>query len=271
MKMGDLWQYKEPPPPDNPYIIETRIGRDTTFLNGQTYGSVVTNNYGYGDTIRPVNYERQIGNKVYRYFPNQQKEFLVYDFSKNIGDTVSIFPRSSRDTSIVTVLDAGLINIFGKSRRYMTFYDKEYPTTLYWIDQITDGIGITFSQFEPGVQYSLVGAIIDSTHYGNVTSVSSIVKEIPDAFTLYQNYPNPFNPSTTIYVRIPKGVSYSLFIYNILGERIRTLYNGRGNGNNQNIIWDAKNDSGVRVSSGVYFYQICSKRFSATKKMLLIQ
>jgi hypothetical protein len=236
MKRGDLWQYKEPPPPDSPYKIETRTGRDATFSNGQTYGSLVTNNYGYGDTIRPVSYERQIGNKVYRYFPNQQKEFLVYDFSKNIGDTVSVFPRSSTDSSVVIVSAAGFQNIYGKVRKYMTFYDKEIHASMYWIDQITDGIGLTFSQIEPGIQYSLVGTIIDSIRYGNITGVSPIVKEIPDAFTLFQNYPNPFNPSTTIYVRIPRGEPFTLFIYNILGERIRTLYTGKGNGSTQSIF-----------------------------------
>ena len=104
-----------------------------------------------------------------------------------------------------------------------------------------------------------------------VTSVSTPKKLIPTSDELKQNYPNPFNPSTTIYMRVPKGESFTLFIYNVLGERVRMLYAGRGNGDTQSIVWDGKNDTGVRVSSGVYFYQIRSNSFSATKKMLLIQ
>jgi hypothetical protein len=268
--MGNLWQYKVPPPPEDPYIKENWIGKDTTFSNGQTYRSILVDTYGYPDT-GTIAYRRQINSRVYEYFPSQQKEFLVYDFSKSIGDTISVFPRSSSDSSIVIVLDAGRINIFGKSRRYMTFYDKEIHSTMYWMDQITDSIGITFSQIEPGLQYYLIGAIVDNAHYGNVTNVSRDENNTPDTFTLYQNFPNPFNPSTTIYVRIPRGESFSLFIFNILGERIRTLYAGKGDGYTQNIVWNAKNDSGIRVSSGVYFYQIYSKKYSATKKMLLIQ
>ena len=274
MKSGNLWQYKEPPPPDDPYITEIRIGRDTTFSNGQAYGSFVTKNYGYSDTIGAVIYERQIGNKVYRFFPDQQKEFLVYDFSKNIGDTISIFPRSTAfgyDTSIVTVLDSGIQNIFGKLRKYITFYERTIHVTDFWMDQITDSIGITFSETEPGYQLYLVGAVVDSVHYGVVTNVEAEKREIPKDFILFQNFPNPFNPSTTIYMRVPRGDSFTLFIYNVLGERIRTLYNGKGNGDMQSIVWDGKNNVGIRVSSGVYFYQIRSNSFSATKKMLLIQ
>ena len=94
---------------------------------------------------------------------------------------------------------------------------------------------------------------------------------IPKDFILFQNFPNPFNPTTTIYFRVPKGESSTLFIYNVLGQRVRMLYAGEGNGDTQSIVWDSKNDAGVRVSSGVYFYQIRSQGFLATKKMLLVQ
>lgn len=272
LKAGNLWQYKEPPPPDQPYITEIRTGRDTTFSNGHTYQSFVTRNYGGRDSI-DLRYERQVGSKVYRYFPNQHTEYLIYDFSKNTGDTVSIFPSpiNPGDTNVVRVLDSGTQNIFGKSRKYMTFYNKEFPTTLYWIDQITDSMGITFSQIEPGYQLYLVGAVIESVRYGVVMSVEAMKEVIPKDFKLFQNFPNPFNPSTTIYVRLPEGEPFRLLIFNVLGQRVRTLYTGRGNGDTQKILWDGKNDVGLRVSSGVYFYQIRSEGFSATKQMLLVQ
>ncbi len=273
MKTDDLWQYKEPPPPDEPYITETRTGRDTMFSNGCTYHSFVTKSYGYSDTIVPVIYERQTGNKVYRYFPTKQAEFPIYDFAKGMGDTVSIFYGAINpgDTNVVTVLDTGMQNIFGKLRKYITFYDKEFPTTLFWIDQITDSIGITFSEIEAGYELYLVGAVIDSVQYGVVMGIKARNDIIPKDFILFQNFPNPFNPTTTIYFRVPKGESSTLFIYNVLGQRVRMLYAGEGNGDTQSIVWDSKNDAGVRVSSGVYFYQIRSQGFLATKKMLLVQ
>jgi hypothetical protein len=273
MEIDNLWQYKEPPPPDEPYITETRIGRDTTFSNGHTYHSFVNKNYGHSDTTSPVIYERQIGAKVYRYFPTKQAEFPIYDFSKRKGDTVSVFYGAINpgDTNVVTVLDTGMQYIFGNLRKYITFYNNEFPTTLFWIDQVTDSIGITFSEIEAGYELYLVGAVIDSIQFGVVTSVKAGKEVIPKDFMLFQNFPNPFNPFTTIYVSVPKGELFTLFIYNVLGERVRMLYAGRGNGNTQSIVWDSKNDAGVRISSGVYFYEIRAKGFLATKKMLLIQ
>ncbi len=273
MTMGNLWQYKEPPPPDEPNISETRIGRDTTFSNGQTYHSFVSNNYGFSDTTSPVIYERQTGAKVFRYFPAKQAEYPVYDFSKGMGDTVSIFYGAINpgDTNVVTVLDTGMQFIFGKLRKYITFYNNEFPTTLFWIDQITDSLGITFSEIEAGYELYLVGAIVDSASFGIVTNVGMERKAIPKEFSLFQNFPNPFNPSTTVYFRVPKGESFILSIFNVLGQRVRILYAGRGNGGTQSIKWDSRNDAGIRVSSGVYFYQIRSEDFWVTKKMLLVQ
>jgi Secretion system C-terminal sorting domain len=270
MGIGDLWQCKEPPPPIDPYTTEYRTGKDTMFSNGQTYRILYVNAYGYPDTAISA-YRRQIGNKVYQYFSSFQGEGLVYDFSKNKGDTVSIFSRGGGDTSIVTVLDLGMQNIFGKERRYITFYDRTFSGTLFWIDQITDSIGITFSQIEPGYQLYLVGAIIDSTRYGIVTGVNVKQTVIPKNFMLFQNFPNPFNPSTTIKVQLLRGDFFTLSIYNVLGEQIRMLYEGKATGDIQNIAWDGKNKSGIQASSGVYFYRITSGSLSVTKKMMNIQ
>jgi hypothetical protein len=274
MNPGNIWQYKEPPPPEDLYPQEVRLGRDTTFSNGHTYRSFVNKYIGYSDTIGLIKYERQIDSRVYRYYPQVSQEYLIYDFSKEVDDTISIFPNPlgyKGDTSIIMVIEKGIKNIFGSSRTYMKFYTQTTYGVLYWIDEVVDGIGLTFDQSEPGYQLYLVGAIIDGVSYGTVTNVSPTINTIPNAFMLYQNYPNPFNPSTTINVRVPKGESYKLFIYDILGKQIRGLYSGKGNGDVQAILWDGKNDIGIRVSSGLYFYQIRGQSISMSKKMLLIQ
>jgi Secretion system C-terminal sorting domain len=268
MKMGNLWQYKEPPPPDDPYITEIRTGSDTTFSNGHTYGSFVTKNYGYSDTIGAVRYERQIGNKVYQYFPKQQQEFVIYDFSKNVGDTVSIFPSPIEpgDTNVITVLASGIQNIFGMMRKYVTFYNKEFPTTLYWIDQITDSIGITSSQIEPGYQLYLVGTIVDNIRYGTITSVTQIGKEIPNAFMLYQNFPNPFNSSTVINYYLPNYSFVVLDIYDVLGRKVKTVVAEYKIAGNYSASFD-----GSQFPSGVYFCRLTASNYTSTRKMGLIR
>ena len=95
---------------------------------------------------------------------------------------------------------------------------------------------------------------------------------IPTQFALHQNYPNPFNPSTKISFDIPEGSELvSLNIYNILGKKVSTLLNNVVNPGKHKIEWNAKDNEGNPVASGIYFYELSSSSFTARKKMLLIR
>ena len=95
---------------------------------------------------------------------------------------------------------------------------------------------------------------------------------IPTQFALHQNYPNPFNPSTQISFDIPEGSELvSLNIYNILGKKVSTLLNNVLNPGKHKIEWNAKDNEGNPVASGIYFYELSSSSFTARKKMLLIR
>ena len=95
---------------------------------------------------------------------------------------------------------------------------------------------------------------------------------IPTQFALHQNYPNPFNPSTQISFDIPEGSELvSLNIYNILGKKVSTLLNNVLNPGKHKVEWNAKDNEGNPVASGIYFYELSSSSFTARKKMLLIR
>jgi len=95
---------------------------------------------------------------------------------------------------------------------------------------------------------------------------------IPTQFALHQNYPNPFNPSTQISFDVPEGSELvRLNIYNILGKKVSTLLNNRMNPGKHKIEWNAKDNEGNPVASGIYFYELSSSSFTARKKMLLIR
>ena len=95
---------------------------------------------------------------------------------------------------------------------------------------------------------------------------------IPTQFALHQNYPNPFNPSTQISFDIPEGSELvRLNIYNILGKNVSTLLNNVVNPGKHKIEWNAKDNEGNPVASGIYFYELSSSSFTARKKMLLIR
>ncbi len=92
---------------------------------------------------------------------------------------------------------------------------------------------------------------------------------LPVQYNLHQNYPNPFNPSTTIGYEIPKSSFVSLTIFNVLGEKIRTLVDETKQAGRYSIFWDGKNETGSKAPSGLYFYQLQAEEFACTYKMVL--
>ena len=94
---------------------------------------------------------------------------------------------------------------------------------------------------------------------------------IPRGFELDQNFPNPFNPSTKIRYSIQQSGNYQLAIYNILGQRVQTLFNGFQTANRYEITWNGLNEAGNPVGSGIYFYKLTGKNASIIRKMVLLR
>ncbi len=89
---------------------------------------------------------------------------------------------------------------------------------------------------------------------------------VPQEFALFQNYPNPFNPSTKIKFALPAEIYLTLSVYNIIGEKITEIFNGKINEGYHEMMFNAS-----ELSSGVYFYKIESENFNSTKKMILMK
>ena len=94
---------------------------------------------------------------------------------------------------------------------------------------------------------------------------------LPLTFALYQNYPNPFNPTTIITYDLPEATRVELVIYDIMGQRVATIKNGRQDAGLYHVRWNGTNDLGTPVSTGLYFYQLNSTPFSATRKMVFMK
>lgn len=109
---------------------------------------------------------------------------------------------------------------------------------------------------------------------GNNSGVNIIEGPVenPQIFKLYQNYPNPFNPTTVISYKLKVRSEVGLKIYDILGREIITLISGVKDAGDHAVEWNGKNSAGRQVGSGVYFYQISTKKgFLSTKKMILLK
>ncbi len=94
---------------------------------------------------------------------------------------------------------------------------------------------------------------------------------IPKKFAVEQNYPNPFNPTTKIRYALPEPAKVKIVIYNSLGQKVRTLVSGEQTAGYYTAVWDATNDAGNRVSSGLYLLRIKAGEHQAFKKMMLMR
>jgi hypothetical protein len=94
---------------------------------------------------------------------------------------------------------------------------------------------------------------------------------IPTEFALHENYPNPFNPTATLRFDLPDISDVTLTIYNMLGQKVRTFKMQSTSAGYHSVTWDATNDFGEQVGAGVYLYQLQTKDFVKTRKMVLLK
>ncbi|GEM_PF-2749823 len=111
------------------------------------------------------------------------------------------------------------------------------------------------------VQYEKNGA--RTRHFKLIVGTPSFAEKnsggislFPTAFQLEQNYPNPFNPSTAISYQLPAVSRVRLEIYNLLGQKVRTLVDQQQPGGRYTVEWNGRDENGSEVSSGVYFYRL---------------
>jgi len=94
----------------------------------------------------------------------------------------------------------------------------------------------------------------------------------PDVYGLQQNYPNPFNPSTSISFTLKEESDVQLIIYNVKGEKIKSVFQGHIYAeDNCSAVWAGDDENGKQVSSGVYFYKLITDTKEYSKKMLLVK
>ena len=106
----------------------------------------------------------------------------------------------------------------------------------------------------------------------NGATASLSLQTLPAAFSLADNFPNPFNPETTIKYALPQAADVELTVYNVVGQPVRTLVAEHQSAGRYVVEWDATNDSGHSLSSGMYFYRLqAGEEFHEVKKMLLLK
>jgi len=186
-----------------------------------------------------------------------------------MGDDVVFFPNIDKDADEVAVgitRKAGQGGVGGSGTVVMI--------KLKMLQNAEDGSVITFF-LNDVVANDQSGAGINLTiEDGQIgTGVSDELSTLPRKFSLSQNYPNPFNPLTSIEFAVPAGKSehVRLKIYDLRGALVRTLVDEVYNPGVHSAVWDGTDETGSKVSSGVYIYRLQADGFTKTRKMLLMR
>ena len=159
-----------------------------------------------------------------------------------------------------------------------------------WISSSSTGI-INFQEVE-SFNYSInTQDLSNGTYYGKIV-IADVYQDLSDTlqvilsvvdnvsidkniisnkYMLEQNFPNPFNPSTEIKFSIPKKENVSLIVFDILGNEVRKILDKELKAGQYNYKWSGKNNSGDKISAGMYFYKVQAGDFIQTKKMVLLK
>ncbi|MDP8205194.1 MAG: arylsulfotransferase family protein [Candidatus Electryonea clarkiae] len=172
---------------------------------------------------------------------------------------------------------------------YCNWFGHEDEVMSYnvYLDDISEPVDF-FANTETGI-YEITGLTSEIDYHVRIKAVGDGGAEISDYsndiivrfeseivedesssgsmdFVLDQNYPNPFNNNTIIQYYIPESVQVSLRVYNIKGQEITTLLNGKQSAGTNSVVFDASG-----LANGIYFYKLYSPIFNSTGKMLLVK
>jgi hypothetical protein len=158
-------------------------------------------------------------------------------------------PAGANRTKETTTFDRFLHDY---DRRRIEYYrdtlDATYPTSAAAYTGSTEGFPVG-----------------DLNWFPEFLSVEQI-DNVPSSFELFQNYPNPFNPATHIKFKLEESEFVTLSVYNVLGQKVKTLVNEELSFGTHRVSFD-----GSGLSSGVYFYKLEAGKYSSVKKMMLLK
>ncbi len=199
----------------------------------------------------------------YELIPNNQNSF-VYSVGRYLeGEPIAVsamnFFSSSRVVTLTLPVEDWGLN----------------PDSTYYLSNVATGFASQRTGSELATittslnSYSGALWIIADEPYDLGTEPQPL--EMPLAWSLGQNYPNPFNPSCNIEFTMPRAAEVTLEVFNVLGQRVAQLANGRYEAGRHVVAWNGRADNGLPLASGVYFYRIEAGSYTATRKMMLMK
>jgi len=170
------------------------------------------------------------------------------------------------------------VSTTGANGEYTTLYEIRTATTTMPFENPTElslsaysgqNVNIRFTAVTPNSRVLIF--VLDNVTVSEPDADFDEVIAEPTVTVLAGNYPNPFNPSTSISFSLGVSGFVNIDVYNVRGQRVRSLVSGVYEAGVHNVVWNGVSDDGRSVGSGVYFYRMVSDGYTGVKKMLLLK
>ncbi|MCF7825220.1 MAG: T9SS type A sorting domain-containing protein [Candidatus Marinimicrobia bacterium] len=156
--------------------------------------------------------------------------------------------------------DLGEVGTFYESLNFMALCEEMENWSA---DEFPNAVGDTTALFTFGA---------GGVNRGQPVAIDvELDSNLPTEFAVVGNYPNPFNPSTTIRFTLSDASNVTLDVYNMLGQKVASLYNGLGHSGANEVTWNGTNDNNQSVDSGVYVYRVTTPSGVASGKMIMLK
>lgn len=155
---------------------------------------------------------------------------------------------------------------FYNARDVMNFPPPEVPMNVN-TDELGD-LGLTSDEIDDLVAF--LETLTDG-YFPAPGPAGRIAANTPRDFILAANYPNPFNPTTTIEYTIPSQTQVTIDVFNVLGQKVKTLVNETQPAGTYQTEWNGTDEASQTVATGVYFYRLSAGDVTMTKKMVMVK
>ncbi len=200
-------------------------------------------------------------------FSVEQEDGMTSIWSSSSSNLGGVYMRAKLNGADAGAVVAGLA---ASSLKLEYTIEDDVLNVLMYSDAIGASVAAGRSQLltiDADVQIEHIEA---ADYDGNQLNSSFEKMVLPEAYELTQNFPNPFNPETTISFSLPKASEWTVTVLNISGQIVKRI-SGSSAAGTTSVVWDATDQSGASVATGVYFYRLDAGDFSSTRKMVLMK
>lgn len=263
LQIGNQWGMVSTDPPPMYYTQSYSVGDTSRFEDQLFYRSRYSFFFlGNKDYFRVDS----LGNFVVR---RQDTTTEYFNFNMQPGDSLVFFDPDFPDTGYTACIQRREVtNFLGKRGIQIDFFmdfSQSLPEAEKYIS-FQQGVGpVAYTFTIHDLPMKLKWAMIDGKIYGDTTRAVGDPRNLKIThFALEQNYPNPFNASTIISYHLQKPAKVTLRLYNLLGEEIKTLFDGENAVGVHKVIFNADD-----CPSGIYFYNLKTDAFSISRKLVI--